>query len=106
MNSLFYLACDRLPLSTVGAIEFVGTVALATAGARTRRNILALALAVGGVLVLTDIRIAGQPAGFGLAFATCLLFMLYVVLGHRVANTRPVPSPRPPRPGVAASVTG
>ncbi len=26
MNSLFYLAVDRLPLSTVGAIEFLGTV--------------------------------------------------------------------------------
>src|SRR6201995_1876010 len=29
MNSLFYLAVDRLPLSTVGAIEFLGTVVLA-----------------------------------------------------------------------------
>jgi len=28
MNSLFYLAVDRLPLSTVGAIEFLGTVVL------------------------------------------------------------------------------
>jgi inner membrane transporter RhtA len=31
MNSLFYLAVDRLPLSTVGAIEFLGTVVLAAA---------------------------------------------------------------------------
>jgi inner membrane transporter RhtA len=88
MNSLFYLACDRLPLSTVGAIEFLGTVALATAGARTRRNILALALAVGGVVVLTDIRLVGQPAGFVFAFANCLLFMGYVILGHRIATTQ------------------
>jgi inner membrane transporter RhtA len=42
MNSLFYLAIDRLPLATVGAIEFLGTVVLAAAGARTRRNLLAL----------------------------------------------------------------
>ena len=42
MNPLFYLAIDRLPLSTVGAIEFLGTVVLAAAGARTRRNLLAL----------------------------------------------------------------
>ncbi len=35
MNSAFYLAVDRLPLSTVGAIEFLGTVILAAAGART-----------------------------------------------------------------------
>ena len=38
MNTTFYLAVDRLPLSTVGAIEFLGTVILAAAGARTPRN--------------------------------------------------------------------
>lgn len=89
MNSVFYLACDRLPLSTVGAIEFLGTTALAVAGARTRRNLLALVLAVGGVALLTDIRLAGEPAGFAFAFANCALFMLYVVLGHRIANDGP-----------------
>jgi inner membrane transporter RhtA len=89
MNSLFYLACDRLPLSTVGAIEFLGTVLLAVAGARTRRNVAALVLAVGGVALLTDIRLAGEPAGFAFAFANCALFMLYVVLGHRIANEGP-----------------
>lgn len=88
MNSLFYLAVDRLPLSTVGAIEFLGTVALATAGTRTRRNLLALVFAVVGVFVLTDIRLAGQPLGFGLAFANCVGFMLYVILGHRIATNR------------------
>src|SRR5262252_7732617 len=89
MNSVFYPACDHLPLSTVGAIEFLGTVLLAVAGARTRRNLLALVLAVGGVALLTDIRLAGEPAGFAFAFANCALFMLYVVLGHRIANEGP-----------------
>ena len=87
MNSLFYLAVDRLPLSTVGAIEFLGTIVLAAAGARTRRNLLALLLAVGGVFVLTDVRLAGQPLGFVFAFGNCLGFMLYVILGHRIATT-------------------
>jgi inner membrane transporter RhtA len=77
----------RLPLSTVGAIEFVGTVILAALGARTRRNLLALVLAVGGVAVLTDVRLSGQPLGFVFAFANCIGFMLYVMLGHRIANT-------------------
>jgi inner membrane transporter RhtA len=44
---------------------------------------------VGGVALLTDIRLAGEPAGFAFAFANCALFMLYVVLGHRIANDRP-----------------
>jgi inner membrane transporter RhtA len=86
MNSAFYLAVDRLPLSTVGAIEFLGTVILAAAGARTWRNAGALALTTAGVAVITTIRIAGQPLGFAFAFANCALFMLYIVLGHRIAN--------------------
>ncbi|MBA2553229.1 MAG: EamA family transporter [Geodermatophilaceae bacterium] len=86
MNSLFYLAVDRLPLSTVGAVEFLGVVILAATGTRTRRNLLALALAVGGVAALTDVRIVGEPLGFAFAFANCAGFMLYVLLGHRIAN--------------------
>jgi inner membrane transporter RhtA len=87
MNTLFYLAIDRLPLSTVGAIEFLGVVALAAVGVRTQRNLVALVLAAGGVLVLADVRLGGAPLGFALALANCAGFMLYVVLGHRVANT-------------------
>lgn len=87
MNTVFYLAIARLPLSTVGAVEFLGVIALAAAGVRIRRNAVALALAVAGVLVLADIRLVGEPAGFLLAFANCALFALYVVLGHRIAAT-------------------
>jgi inner membrane transporter RhtA len=86
MNSLFYLAIDRLPLSTVGAVEFLGTVVLAAAGTRTRRNVAALVLAIAGVFVLTDLRLGGQPLGFAFAFANCAGFMLYVILGHRIAS--------------------
>jgi inner membrane transporter RhtA len=89
MNALFYLALDRLPLATVGAIEFLGTVVLAAAGARTRRNLIALALAITGVFVLTSVRLVSQPLGFVFAFGNCAGFMLYVILGHRIAN-RPV----------------
>jgi inner membrane transporter RhtA len=87
MNSLFYLAVARLPLATVGAIEFLGTVVLAAAGARTRRNAAALALTVAGVAALTAFRLTAAPLGFLFAFGDCAGFMLYVILGHRVANT-------------------
>ena len=89
MNTLFYLAIARLPLATVGAVEFLGTIALAAAGARTRRNATALALTVGGVTLLTAIRLTAQPLGFLFAFGNCIGFMVYVILGHRVANTGP-----------------
>src|SRR5437762_2690920 len=86
MNTTFYLAVDRLPLSTVGAIEFLGTVILAAVGTRTPRNAAALILTTAGVAAITAVRITGQPLGFVFAFANCALFMLYIVLGHRIAN--------------------
>jgi inner membrane transporter RhtA len=94
MNACFYLAIARLPLGTVGAIEFLGPIALAALGARGRRNALALLLAIIGVGALTDIRIAGEPIGFVFAFANCALFTLYIVLGHRIATARGNPVDR------------
>jgi inner membrane transporter RhtA len=89
MNTVFYLAIARLPLATVGSVEFLGVIVLAAAGVRSLRNMLALGLAVAGVFALTDVRLAGEPLGFAFAFANCALFMLYVALGHRIANTGP-----------------
>ncbi len=86
MNSCFYLAIDRLPLATVAAVEFLPIVALAAAGARTVRNGAALLLAVGGVYLLTEVRLVDDPLGVGLAVANAGLFAAYVVLGHRVAT--------------------
>jgi inner membrane transporter RhtA len=86
MNATFYLALDRLPLATVAGIEFLGVIALAAYGARTRRNAMALGLTVAGVALLTQVRIAGTPVGLVLAAANCLGFMLYIVIGHRLAN--------------------
>jgi inner membrane transporter RhtA len=86
MNASFYLAINRLPLATVGAIEFLGPVALAVAGLASRRNLLALILAVGGVYVLTGVHIATDALGLCFAFANCALFVLYVILGHRIAG--------------------
>jgi inner membrane transporter RhtA len=86
MNSCFYLAIDRLPLGTVAAIEFLPVVALAALGARTPRNAIALLLAVPGVYLLTDVRLAGEPVGVVFAFANAVLFALYIVLAHRVAR--------------------
>jgi inner membrane transporter RhtA len=87
MNLVFYLAIARLPLATVGAIEFLGPVALAAAGLRSRRNLVAFALAMAGVALLTKVRIGGDPLGFLFAFANAALFVLYVLLGHRIAGS-------------------
>ncbi|MGH8213871.1 MAG: EamA family transporter [Rhodanobacteraceae bacterium] len=86
MNTLFYLAIARLPLATVGTIEFLGPILLAAWGARTRRNAAALLLTALGAAALMEFKFAGAPLGFACAFGNCALFVLYVVLGHRVAN--------------------
>jgi inner membrane transporter RhtA len=86
MNALFYLSIDRLPLGTVGAIEFVGPIVLAALGARSIRNAAALLLAVGGVWLLTDVRLVAEPLGFAFAFGNAVLFTLYIVLGDRIAK--------------------
>jgi inner membrane transporter RhtA len=86
MNACFYLAIARIPLGTVGAIEFIGPITLAALGARTPRNIGALLLAAGGGWLLADRQFGGQPLGFIFAAANCALFMLYVVLSHRIAQ--------------------
>lgn len=87
MNACFYLAIARLPLATVGAIEFLGPIALAAISARTRRNVIALLFAITGVYLLTEVRLSGEWLGYAFAFANCILFVLYIVLGHRVAMT-------------------
>jgi inner membrane transporter RhtA len=88
MNVCFYVAIERLPLGTVAAIEFLPVIALAALGTRTARNGVALALAVAGVYLLTDVRLEGEPLGVAFAFANAALFALYIVLGHQVARRR------------------
>src|SRR3954454_7876896 len=86
MNCCFYLAIDRLPLGTVAAIEFLPVIALAAAGVTSRRNLAALALAVAGVYLVTNVRFAAEPLGLAFAFANAGLFAAYIVLADRVAK--------------------
>lgn len=86
MNCCFYLAIDRLPLATVAAIEFLPVIALAALGARTPRNVAALAIAVTGVYLLTGIHLEGGVLGLALAFANAALFAAYIMLADRVAK--------------------
>src|ERR1700744_1321182 len=78
MNASFYLAIARVPLATVGAMEFLGPVVLAALGVRTGRNAAALGLAVAGVALLSEVQITGQAAGLAFALANCVLFALYI----------------------------
>jgi inner membrane transporter RhtA len=86
MNCCFYLALARLPISLVAAIEFVGSIGLALYGMRTPRNRAALGIAIAGIFILIHVRWSADLTGLGFAFANGALFVLYVVLGHRMAR--------------------
>ena len=86
MNTAFYLALARLPMSLVAAMEFVGTIGVALYGLRTGRNFAALALAVIGVLMLIDVTWSSNPVGLFWAFLNGALFVGYIVLGHRISE--------------------
>jgi inner membrane transporter RhtA len=90
MNTAFYLALARLPMSLVAALEFVGVIGLAAFGLRTRRNVLALVLAAGGVWLLVghnsgDGGWLDDPIGLFWAALNGALFVGYVLLGHRLS---------------------
>ncbi len=86
MNTSFYLALDRLPMSLVAAIEFVGTIGVALYGLRTARNLAALTLAVLGVCLLIDVKWSTDPLGLFWAFLNGALFVGYIVLGHEISQ--------------------
>lgn len=94
MNSAFYLALERLPIALVAAIEFVGTIGIALWGMRTGRNWLAFLLTILGVALLLDLpwllgtggAWSSDPLGVVWAFVNGGLFVLYILLGHRIAQ--------------------
>jgi inner membrane transporter RhtA len=86
MNSVFYLAIDRMPLATVAAIEFVPTIAIALIGVRSVRNIVALVVAVAGVFLLIGFQWSGDKLGVLLAIANAALFAVYIVIGHAISR--------------------
>ena len=86
MNTSFYLALDRLPMSLVAAMEFIGTIGVALYGLRTSRNLAALLLAVLGVFVLIDVKWETDPLGLFWAIVNSALFVGYIILGHKAAE--------------------
>jgi len=87
MNLCFYLAIDNLPLGNAVAIEFLGPIAVAAAGHRSARNLIALIVASLGVFLLAQVTSEGTVTGVLLALAAGTLWGFYIVLGSKVART-------------------
>lgn len=86
MNTLFYLATDRLALGSGVAVEFVGPIAVAVFGARTLRNLAAIGAAVAGIGLLSGFSTGSERVGVALALGAGVLWAGYIVLGSRVAH--------------------
>lgn len=86
MNTAFYLALERLPMSLVAAMEFIGTIGVALYGLRTGRNAAALVLAVLGVVILIDVKWSTDPLGLFWAALNGAMFVGYIILGHKAAE--------------------
>jgi inner membrane transporter RhtA len=86
MNLMFYLAVEQLHLGTAVAIEFLGPISVAVFFSRSRRNGLALAVAIAGVALLSEVSASGQLEGVGFALVAATLWAGYILLGSRVAT--------------------
>lgn len=86
MNSSFYLALERLPMSLVASMEFIAVMFLALMGRRHWRNLLALTMVIIGVALLIDIKWVGDPVGLLWSALNAGLFAAYVAIGHKMAE--------------------
>jgi inner membrane transporter RhtA len=91
MNMAFYLALDRIPLGIVVTLEFIGPLGVAVFGSRKPLDLVWVALAAAGILLLSGF--AGgtdlDPLGVALALLAGGLWAAYILLGVRVGRVFP-----------------
>jgi inner membrane transporter RhtA len=87
MNFAFYEAIDRIPLGIAVTIEFVGPLGVAIAGSRRALDLAWVALAAGGILLLSDFGTADLDGlGVALALLAGCFWAAYIVLAARVGR--------------------
>jgi inner membrane transporter RhtA len=89
MNLCIYEAMDRIPLGIAVTIEFWGPLAVAVAGSRRALDLVWVALAAAGIVLLADP--GGSLDGGGVAFAAAAggLWAGYILLSARVGAVYP-----------------
>ena len=90
MNATFYAALDRIPLGIAVTFEFVGPLGVALFGSRRRLDLVWVALAAAGILLLSDFG-ATDLDGLGVALALIAgaFWAAYILLSARVGQAFP-----------------
>lgn len=86
MNMLFYAALQRIPLGICVALEFTGPLFVATLGSRRLLDLVWVALAIVGIVLLSPFADASRgldPAGVALALAAGACWGLYIVFAQK-----------------------
>lgn len=85
-STFFYLAIDRLPLGKGVAIEFIGPITVAAILTRSRRNAVALCLAIAGVAILSGVELGAEPLGVLFILLAATSWAVHIVSGAKVAR--------------------
>jgi inner membrane transporter RhtA len=87
----FYAAIDRLPLGIAVTFEFLGPLGVAVFGSRRRRDLVWVALAAAGIVLLSDGGGEGgiDALGVALALTAAGFWALYILQSARVGETHP-----------------
>jgi len=88
MNALIYLAIDSIPIGVAVTIELLGPLAVAIAGTRRARDLLWVALAATGIVLLGLERSEGALALVGVlaAAGAAVFWAVYIVASSRLGS--------------------
>jgi inner membrane transporter RhtA len=87
MNMTFYHALQHIPLGIAVTLEFVGPLGVAVLGSRRRLDLMWAALALAGILALTNGDTAGlDPVGVILALVAGGCWGAYILVNARVGQ--------------------
>jgi inner membrane transporter RhtA len=90
MNAVFYASLDRIPLGVAVTFEFVGPLAVAVFGSRRRLDLVWVALAAAGILLLSDFGGTDLDGlGVALALTAGAFWAAYILLAARVGQAFP-----------------
>jgi inner membrane transporter RhtA len=90
MNLSYYEALDRIPLGIAVTFEFVGPLGVAIAGSRHALDLLWVALAAAGILLLSGFGGADlDRAGIAFALIAGGFWAAYILLSARVGRSFP-----------------